>query len=188
MKRKNLNKRGFTLIELMIVVAIIGILAAVAIPAFINYMLKAKTTESALNIDRIFEGATVYFDEEHAFKNDPNAVMTHYQPGAQVWTPAGDPSEVKFIASLQLTGWATPEWQALVFSQQDNFYYQYQYDSNCASGECTDGSLIKCEAQGDLDGDNNDSYFVRTGAVNYTANVGWTLAGAIAIYKRDPLE
>jgi len=42
------NKKGFTLIELMIVVAIIGILAAVAIPMYKNYMQKARFTSSVL--------------------------------------------------------------------------------------------------------------------------------------------
>ncbi len=63
MLKKVKNKKGFTLIELMIVVAIVGILAAIAIPNFLNYQAKSQQTEAKTNLGSIFTNMVAYSAE-----------------------------------------------------------------------------------------------------------------------------
>ncbi len=66
--RKPLRKQeGFTLIELMIVVAIIGILAAIAIPNFLRYQAKSRQSEAKTNLGAIFVAETAYFSEVNRY-------------------------------------------------------------------------------------------------------------------------
>jgi len=61
------TRRGFTLIELMIVVAIIGILAAIAIPSFASFQAKTKQSEAKLNLKALFVAKKAYATEFNTY-------------------------------------------------------------------------------------------------------------------------
>lgn len=75
------NRKGFTLVELMIVVAIIGILAAIAIPAFLRSVKKSKTSEAEGTMRKMGDGAKGYFTTEQRY-----SIAT---TGDQPWHAAG---------------------------------------------------------------------------------------------------
>ena len=82
MARKIQGNRGFTLIELMIVVAIIGILAAIAIPNFMTYQAKARQSEAKVGLGGIFTTATSFFAENGTYSVAPSGLG---------YSPAGSP-------------------------------------------------------------------------------------------------
>lgn len=101
-------QKGFTLIELMIVVAIVGILSAVALPAYQNYVIRAKLSRVQSTLYPIQTALAMYYQENAAFPNDVIDSNTLAAPG-NLWTSIGlisgtAPSLPQEVALLTVDG------------------------------------------------------------------------------------
>lgn len=76
------SQRGFSLVELMVVVAIIGILAAIAVPSVNKYMAKARQSEAKTNLSSLYTSEKAFYAEYNTYDNRFAAVG--YAPEGQL--------------------------------------------------------------------------------------------------------
>ncbi len=169
-------RKGFTLIELMIVVAIIGVLAAIAIPNFVRYQLRSKTSEARTNIGGIRTAQTSFQSTEDQYANVTTVTPAAAPSGTikSPWVVTMCPATCNRLASDMCT-----TFECIGYRPDGDVYYVYDSPHRPATGAQT--AEFGIGATGDLDGDGNMGEFYYGSANDLTlSGMAIVMSGAAA--------
>ena len=162
------SKHGFTLVELMIVVAIVGVLAVLAVYGVRKYIANAKTAEAKNSLGQIGKDAVTAFEGEKMLSSvlttaTSTGVLRDVCLSASAKIPAAPPSAAKYQSNKADWSNATDVsvnkgFPCLRFEMTAPQYYSYGYSA-------TTLATFEATAEGNLNGDGITSLFSQAGAV-----------------------
>ncbi len=172
------SRAGFTLVELMIVVAVLGVLVATALPSFAAFVRRSKTSEAVEKLAYLFRMSSTYATGERSLRAVRTAPLPTMFPQSVARTPAAIPRAVRVVDPAG--AWNQPTWEALSFAISDPHYYSYEYVSSGGSST----AMFSARGVGDLDGDGRASTFERSGRLTPTGE----MQGSPGIWMNSELE
>jgi type II secretory pathway pseudopilin PulG len=156
---------GFTMVDLLFVVAGLGLALTVAVPAFRRYMERARVLEVIPRLKQISDGAAAYFEESERLQMVPGQPAEKRPkrrfPESTPVTPTRNCCEFGTEGLCEGTDWDTPTWRALGFSVDERHRFRFQFVSEGQGRKAT----FTARAHADLDCDGLESTFERVGRV-----------------------
>jgi prepilin-type N-terminal cleavage/methylation domain-containing protein len=177
------SRRGFTLIELMIVVAIVGILAAIAIPQYTNYVYRAKRTEAMSMLSSIKVAQETY-----------RALKDCYAPVARNPPSAAEATRRDWVFGILLPNAPCDDPTPRSFDDNNvrpassQVYYSYGCTAQLANSCPGCSEEYACSMIGDLDGDGGQSEIVFCTDNDGDGSCIGSITGAFSSFPNEPVR